>query len=159
MLNPYLLYAKLAAGAVLLALLGWLALTVNGWHKDSLRVAAVEARSAEIAKQAAQTIALVQSQLKSSQEASRGYSEELETLRSARKPAPVVRLCRPAANPVPAGSDPAARVDGGAAPAGLVREDAAGDREVGQALFNVAEEGDRCSAQVRALQGWIKATR
>jgi len=97
------------------------------------------------------------SALRASQEASRGYHEELDALRNAGRPDPVIRVCpRPSPVQVPG---PTARTDVPAAPAGELPASPGSDRDIGPALAREADRADRLAAQLRALQDWINGVR
>ncbi len=136
-----LAYIKLGIAAVVLIALGWLALIVNGWRQDSLRVEEVETEL---------------STLKAAQEASNAASEqyqrELKEIRSRPVTTGPVRLCnkRPA---VPAaGSGPSATVP----PAGVLQGADGSDYQEGPDiaadLLRLADEADEVAARGRATQ-------
>ena len=111
-----------------------------------------EAAGRAIAEEARYQRDIAISALRASQEASEGYANELEDLRSAGKPDPVVRLCpKPKPLSLPG---PTARTDGAAPGSGDVQEEPG--RDIGPALAREAERADRLAAQLRALQDWIR---
>lgn len=149
---PWRLIGYGIAVAALLAL-GW---RVNQWREGFHARAAAEARSEQIAKDAATTLATVTAQLRASYEASEGYQNELSTLRAARTPSRPVRVCRdvpaaPSNRPTPGGPD-AATPGAGALP----QEPG---QDIGPDLYGQADEADELAARLRALQEWVRATR
>jgi hypothetical protein len=84
-----LLYIKMGIAVLVLGICAAFAYKVHGWRQDALQLGAV--RQEMVALKAAQA---------ASQKASEGLQDELQNLRNTRKPAPAVRLCKPA-KPVP----------------------------------------------------------
>ncbi len=137
-----LAYIKLGLAAVVLIALGWLALIVNGWRQDSLRVEEVETELSTL--KAAQ---------EASQKASEGYQNELEAIRNRPVPASPVRLCKPARVP-PAGGRPSPTVPPADVVSGTDGTDpeVRGGPDIGPALRSLAKRADEVSAQGRATQ-------
>jgi hypothetical protein len=139
MINPYLLYLKLGIAVLVLGICAALAYKVHGWHRDALQLGAVRAEMADL--KAAQ---------EASHKASEGLQNELETLRTARKPSPVVRMCKPA-KPVPqAGTGR----DGSTPGAGELPQEVGPD--IGPDLYGLADEADELAARLRACQALLK---
>jgi hypothetical protein len=90
------------------------------------------------------------------------YIEELTLLRADinTRPVPVVRVCQPPVDRVvPAGESVTAVAGGGAAaagplPAGAV-EDSGRSRDIGPALFRLADDADELSARTRAALAYL----
>ena len=78
------------------------------------------------------------------------YAEQLDEI-NRRQPAPPVRLCRPARQGGVPGAAPARPVDG-AAPGGVVPVETSGD--IGQRLFDLADDADREALKLKWLQDW-----
>ena len=133
------------AGLVVISLLLW-----AGYNNIYNRGAA-EGRA--VAEEALRERDVALTSLRASQAASEGYANELEDLRSAARPDPVIRLC-PTNRPVPV-SRPAAGTDGPAPSSGDVQGEPGQD--IGPALAREADRADRLAAQLRALQEWIRA--
>lgn len=94
--------------------------------------------------------------------AERGYTDELEALRADihARPVPVVRVCPPAAvAAVPASEGAAAVAGSGAASAGVLPpgtvEDLGSGRDIGPALFALADYADELSARTRAALTYL----
>lgn len=144
-----MMYAKLIAGGLVLAALVALGLIVNDWREKAALVPVLEQRI----DQANAQIELERKQRDDAQAASKGYQDELATLRTARAVAPAraVRLCGPASVPasptVPAGQP---GPDGAAAGAGELPQVAG--RDIGPGLFELADRADDIVAQCRGLQ-------
>ena len=81
------------------------------------------------------------------------YAKQVAEI-AARPPAPVVRLCRPRSPGGVPSAQPAGAADA-AAPGGVVPVEASGD--IGQRLFDLADDLDREVARLRALQDWNRA--
>lgn len=145
----YLKLGGLIAGAlVLLALV----LIINGWRKDAAQVPLLEERIEQVNQQIAQE----RKQVKDAQAASRGFQDELRTLREARAAAPArtVRLCTlSAAAPGPAVPVAQPGPDGATASAGGNAQGAGPD--IGARLYAIADRCDDLSAQVRGLQDFV----
>ena len=121
------------------------------WKGKSAGEARGEAVAAAALRERDQAI----TSLRASQQASEGYSRELEDLRNRPRPDPVIRVCPKPTVPVP-GAAP--RIDGPAAPAGDVSGQPGPDsRDIGPDLAREADRADRLAAQLRALQAWIEA--
>lgn len=144
------------AVVALFALMGW---RVSAW-RQAYR-ALPEARAALAAEQACGEGSKCYARLSELQAAQRAVSEtvvavyerELADLRS-RPPAPAVRLCRPRGTGGVPGARPAGPADG-AAPGGDVPVETSGD--IGQRLFNLADQADREALKLRYLQEWNRA--
>ena len=132
-------YIKSGIAAVVLVLIGYIGVIVHKWHQDSLRVKAVETELQSL--KAAQ---------EASQKASQGLQDELTKLRAARKPSPVVRMCKPADKLPKAGAG-----RDGATPGAGEFPQAAG-RDIGPDLYGLADEADELAARLRACQALLK---
>lgn len=148
-----MIYLKLIVGGLVLAALVALGLIVNDWREKAAMVPVLEQRI----DQANAQIELERKQRDDAQAASKGYQDELATLRAARAAAPAraVRLCnvpaRTAAAEVSApepGSDGGTTAPGGDAPA-------AGP-DIGPGLYAIADRCDDLSAQVRGLHDFVR---
>jgi hypothetical protein len=138
MINPFG-YLRIAAIVAVVAALSFAAYKVNSWRQDALELGAVRQEMVELkAAQAA------------SQEASQGLQDELQNLRNTRKPAPVVRMCKPA-KPVP---EAGAGRDGSTPGAGELPQEAG--RDIGGDLYGLADEADELAARLRACQELLK---
>lgn len=159
-LNPYLSAIKVGALAVLIGLIAFCGYRVEKWHTDSLRVASVEAEAKRTTEQASQALQIQAKQLRASYEASEGYQREIETLHSTSVVIPAVRVCVPTPR-LPPASPASSRPDATPPASGVVPAETSGDPgvNIGPDLAELADRGDRCSAQLRALQGWVRATR
>lgn len=154
------LYAYIIAGIGALVIgftLGW---QVNGWRWEARSNAAAEAaRAAE--RQAQQSVIdSLKNDIRASQESSNAYQAELNRLRNAPVHIPPVRVCKPTRNPahdLPAARPPAGRPDATTEAGRVVPGDPPDDtdRDIGPELAALADEGDRCSAQLRALIDWV----
>jgi hypothetical protein len=82
-----------------------------------------------------------------------GYARQLEEIRN-RPAAPAVRLCRPARGGAVRVPDPAGPADG-TAPGGDIPFEASGD--IGQRLFDLADDADREALKLKWLQQWNAA--
>lgn len=147
-----LAYWRIGLAALVLLVLGWVGFVVNGWHKDSLALSAAEARTEQIQREAAQTIATLKAAQEAAQKASQGLQDELQKLRHARKPAPVVRLCKPA--PVPSPGEGRGGRDG--AGPGTGELPATPGRDIGGDLYGLADDADEVAARLRACQALLK---
>lgn len=98
--------------------------------------------------------------LRASQAASEEYASELEAIRNRPVSRRVVRLCSAADVPVPGTSegDPGGAGGAGGVPAPDGSDPRPGP-DIGPDLMKLAQDADQCSAQLRALQGWIKGVR
>jgi hypothetical protein len=138
MISP-LLYIKLGIAVLVLGIAAGVVYKVNSWRQDALELGAVRQEMVELkAAQAA------------SQEASQGLQDELQNLRNTRKPAPVVRMCKPA-KPVP---EAGAGRDGSTPGAGELPQEAG--RDIGGDLYGLADEADELAARLRACQDLLK---
>ena len=148
--NPW--RAGIAVAAIVAVLL--IGMTVARWHQAAGQL--TELRHQLQAEQSARA-----REIQVAAQASKEYQDELETLRLDRRPAPVVRLCRPAM-PADAVAVPAARSDETGTPARMGLSGATGgDRagpDVGPDLDAIAARCDALTAQLRALQGWVGAS-
>ena len=143
-----LAYWRIAAGAAVVALILWAGWLVMSWRDDSHHLAAVTAQLAAERASHAREIALAA-------KASKDYHDELDSIRTARQPVPVVRLCR-AAPAVPA-STPGRTDDSPAASGVGLSGSQGGDQpgpDIGSDLDQIAARCDAVTAQLRALQGW-----
>ena len=83
-----------------------------------------------------------------------GYANQLAEINARPVPSGPVRLCRPARQSgVPGAGTPAAA--DGAAASGVVPLEASGD--IGQRLFDLADDADRQALKLKWLQEWNKA--
>lgn len=137
---------------VVVALMGFV---VSGWREDAKGRAAAEARTAEIARQAASAMDELAKRHREALAASQGLQDEISKLRlqrDAAPPAPVLRVCRPARVPAPGAEGRApAGPDGAAAPAGQLSEETRFDTRT---LYDEADRADELAARLRALQEW-----
>ena len=129
----------------------WTVNTIVQWREDSQELPLVKAKAAEELLLARQQLELVEAQFDVAYTASEGYQRELEKLRNApRQPAPVIRVCKPAARPVASGAGTAnTGPDAAATAAGVVQGTTEFDTGP---LYDLADQCDRLSAQLRALQ-------
>jgi hypothetical protein len=133
-----LAYIKLGIAAAVLIALGWFAVIVHGWRSDSQALGSVRQEMADL--RAAQ---------EASQAASKGLQDELQTLRAARKPAPVIRVCRDPDKLPQAGTgrdDPAPGAGELPPETGL---------DTGP-IYDLADEADELAARLRACQALLK---
>jgi hypothetical protein len=138
MLNP-IETIKLIAAALVTAALIACGVIVHGWHRDAQALEGVRTE-----------LAAVKAQQEASQKASEGYQRELQDLRTARKPSPVVRVCR---EPVPAAGSGGGR-DGATPGSGELPQTAGPD--IGPDLYGLADEADELAARLRACQALLK---
>ena len=147
-----------AIGAVALVLaVAWLGFVVSGWREDAKGRAAAEARTAEIARQAANAMDELAKRHREALRASQGLQDELSQLRSQRDaapPAPVLRVCRraPVSAPGTEGRAPAGP-DGAGAASGALQEETRFDT---RALYDEADRADELAARLRSLQKWAE---
>jgi hypothetical protein len=134
-----LLYIKMGIAVLVLGICAAFAYKVHGWRQDALQLGAV--RQEMVALKAAQA---------ASQKASEGLQDELQNLRNTRKPAPAVRLCKPAKPLPPTG----AGRDGTAPGAGELPQEAGPD--IGADLYGLADEADELAARLRACQALLQ---
>ena len=137
-LAPYLLWIKVGIAAVVALLVVWGGLTVRGWHRDSLALEGVRQEMADL-----------RASQEASQAASKGLQDELQTLRAARKPSPVIRVCRDPDNLPKAGTGR----DGPAAGAGELPAETGLDTGP---IYDLADEADELAARLRACQSLLK---
>jgi hypothetical protein len=139
MITGPIFWLKCGAILAVFAVLSFAAYKVNSWRQDALQLGAVRQEMVELkAAQAA------------SQKASQGLQDELQNLRNTRKPAPPVRLCKPA-KPVP---EAGTGRDGSAPGAGELPQEAG--RDIGGDLYGLADEADELAARLRACQDLLK---
>lgn len=135
-------YGLYAVVGVVLLVLGW---RVAEWRQGYV---SAKARIEAVERESNARLEDIQGQLKASQEASQGYHDELEKLRSA-PPAPVVRLCPkprlPAVPKTTPGTDETRPETGELS------------RDIGPDLVREAQRADELAAQLRALQGWLNS--
>lgn len=126
---------------------------VGGWfYVGHLQDEAREAKA--LRSQYAALIAITRERERNNAENQRGYLAELERLRAGRAGgARVVRVCNDAAAGAASGR-PAGESDGAAAAAGGVPPQARPD--LGPSLYAEADRADELSAQLRALQDWVR---
>ena len=153
MIGPRIIAYWVSAAVVFAALL---------WAVHTLR----EQGRAEIRAELEPRLAAAESALdherasrKRAEEASNAYQREIADLRIAPVDVPVVRLCR-YAGPVPAAGNPAREPDAAAAgtgsDAGATSGDPAPGPDIGPDLMRFALRCDEISAQLRALQSWLR---
>lgn len=129
-----LAYIRLAAFALLAGFLAFFAYKVHSWRQDSLALSGVRQEMSDLI--AAQ---------EASHKASQDLSDELQKLRTARKPAPVIRMCKPAKQVPNSG----AGSDGPPPGAGELPQASGFDT---QPLYDLADEADELAARLRACQ-------
>ena len=152
---PWKLVGAGLAAFVLFVLL----IRINVWHDAHKALpgvqAALEAEQAcaDGSQCKARQIALQEVADRERERIESDYLRDLEALR-ARPPAPSVRVCRPAgAGHVPS-AGPARPADG-TAPGGELPVEVSDD--IGQRLFDLADEADREALKLRHLQQWNQA--
>jgi hypothetical protein len=138
MLNPYIVYIRLAVFAVLLGFLAFFAYKVHSWRSDALQLGAVR-----------QEMESLKASQEASHAASRNLQDELTKLRTARKPAPVIRVCKPAKQVPGAG----AGRNGATTGAGELPQEAGLDTGP---IYQLADEADELAARLRACQALLK---
>ena len=135
--------------AAVLAVMSWVGITVGGWRTEAAKVPGLKQ---DIANRDA-TITEIQRQITVTTEASNGYQAELERLRNVpASPIGPIRLCKPATASrvqVPASKPGPDEAPGGGGPVPSADGESP---DIGPALFALADDADRCSAQVRGLQ-------
>jgi hypothetical protein len=142
------LYAYIAAALLLAGFIGYVAYLKHRADK-------VEGLEQTIAFEQAAKLALQQAyehERKINDEASNAYQAELRRIRDTPSVG-VVRLCRSPTGYVPAPDPAAARPND--APAGRVEVEAGDD--IGPALDRYGSDCEAVSAQLRGLQGWVRA--
>lgn len=159
-LAPYAIYARLVGWALAILAVVALGLTVNHWRVRAHETDAAEARADAAEANARATLAKMLANEKAAQAASQEFQREIDSL--SHRPPPVVRVCR-TAPAVPARGQPARRPDAASEAPGLVQGGTGPDtgisRDIGPDLAALMDDADRCSAQLRGLEAWIKATR
>lgn len=124
------------------------------WHLKAKadRVDAAEERAETLERSLATLQAAHAHERKIAKDASDAYQAELARIRSAPSIGPV-RLCRSPTGYVPAPAATLARPDGSAP--GRVEVEAGED--IGPALDRYGSDCEAVAAQLRGLQGWVKA--
>ena len=159
LLEPYLAWIRLGAVIVAAFVIAFAVVRVQKWRDDSHALAAAQARTEQVEREAAQAIATLQAQHRAAYAASKGYQNELEDLRNRPAGARVVRVLVPAAAPVrapgstPRGPDAAGQV------AGVVLDPVGetASRDISPDLGALMLSADACSAQLRGLQAWVRS--
>lgn len=149
----------IGAGALVAAfmLAGW---RVNTWHASykalpGVRAALKAEESCGPDSRCAQRHrALEERQAKVSQEVIDGYEKALADLRNRPVPDVPVRLCRPRGQGNVRGPN-ATRAADGSAPGGELSVEISAD--IGQRLFDLADEADREALKLKYLQDWNRA--
>ena len=145
-------WIKLAGIGLVAAGLLWLGLIVKGWKEDAALVPVLNERIAQVNA----TIDEERRLKREADEASKGYQNELEALKTVRANTPtrVVRLCVLSGPPGEAGGAAAEPgPDGAASGTGVLSERAGSD--IGGRLYGLADRADELAAQVRGLQDYI----
>lgn len=143
-------------GVVAVMALGW---RVSAWREAYKALPAAqealldEQECNEGSKCAARVIAFQARQDAFNREVADAYARQIDEI-AARPPAPVVRLCRPRGSGGVPSAQPAGAADA-AAPGGVVPIEASGD--IGQRLFDLADDADREAVKLRSLQQWNQA--
>lgn len=128
------------------------ALVGGWWYVGHLQDRAEAATRLEVAYSA--LVAVTRERERNAAETQTRYQAELDGLRAGRAAgARPIRVCD-APRPVPATGAAAGQSDGAAAPAGDVPAEPG--RDLGPALYAEADRADELSAQIRALQDWIR---
>ncbi len=153
---PWRLIGAVGLVAVV-ALMGW---RVTRWHDayaalPGLRDALAREEACEEGSQCADRVAALTARHAAiAQEVAADYERELADIAARPVPVQPVRLCRPrGAGGVPNGTAPGT-VDGASAGRELQIE-TSGD--IGQRLFNLADQADREALKLRYLQEWNRA--
>lgn len=153
---PWRLIGAVGLVAVV-ALMGW---RVTRWHDayaalPGLRDALAREEACEEGSQCADRVAALTARHDAiAQEVAADYERELADIAARPVPVQPVRLCRPrGAGGVPNGTAPGT-VDGASAGRELQIE-TSGD--IGQRLFNLADQADREALKLRYLQEWNRA--
>lgn len=153
---PWRLIGAVGLVAVV-ALMGW---RVTRWHDayaalPGLRDALAREEACEEGSQCADRVAALTARHDAiAQEVAADYERELADIAARPVPVQPVRLCRPrGAGGVPNGTAPGS-VDGASAGRELQIE-TSGD--IGQRLFNLADQADREALKLRYLQEWNRA--
>lgn len=139
-----------------LRLLGYALLAaalVGGWfYVGRLQDRAEAANRLEV--QYAALVAVTRERERNAAETQARYQTELEGLRAGRAAgARVIRMCD-APRSVPAAGGTTGQPDGAPASAGSVPQEPG--RDIGPALYREADRADELSAQLRALQDWVR---
>ena len=113
---------RLAGYALVAGLLVWAGVTVANWHSDSRQLQATRQQLAAERASHAREIALAA-------KASKDYHDELDSIRAARQPVPVVRLC--VATPARTAPVTPGRTDDSATPSGMGLSGATGGDQPG----------------------------
>lgn len=135
----------IAAGVLAVGLLAGGVYLHHKWY--SAGAAAGEARALAAERERDSAV----KNLLDSQRTSKEYSEEINRLRTAKRPDPVVRVCpapRVVQVPVPATGTDGAPAEGGSVPEPV-------GRDIGPDLARLTEQADELSARLRALQAWV----
>lgn len=143
-------YLKLGLIAAAVALIGYLM-----WREHTLTRKVAEKHAAliierEKVEQRDQQIKQLHAEAEKQRKASDDYQTELERLQAARADVPtrIVRLCRTAPSvPEAASGPPEAGTEGLPVEAGP---------DIGERLYALADEADRCAAQRDALIRWFE---
>lgn len=141
---------------------GW---KVASWHYQAREARAVKAAAAADRANLLDIIEIQKGQIRAATEVSDGYQAELTRLGNGGVLTPVVRVrdCPriPSSGPSATGATPsgpdAAGQAGGLVPPADAR-DSGLSRDIGPDLMALVAEADKCSAQLRALQSWVKRT-
>ena len=143
-------------GVVAVMALGW---RVSAWHEAYKALPAAqealldEQECNEGSKCAERVLAFQARQDAFNREVAIRYAEQLDEI-NRRQPAPPVRLCRPARQGGVSGAAPARPADG-TAPGGVGPVETSGD--IGQRLFDLADDADREALKLKWLQDWNRA--
>jgi hypothetical protein len=156
-LQPYAATIKLVAAGLLAGALIWAGVTVAEWRQGYHQKEAAEAAAARVARESAAAMAILAEQHRVALATSQGFQNERDELRKAADaagPAPVLRVCRPAS--VSAADATGRTIPGPDAvtPGAGGREEAV-DLDTGP-IFAIADRCDAVSAQLRALQAWVR---
>lgn len=159
LLEPYLVWIRLGAVIVASLVIAFAVVRIQHWRADSHALAAAQARTAQVEREAAQAIATAKSQQMAAYKASEGFQREIETLRSRPVGTRVVRVLVPAATTVPATGPTARRPDAAGKGSGVVLDPVGetASRDISADLGALMLEADSCSAQLRGLQAWVRS--
>ena len=144
------------AAAIAILLLGW---RIKSWHDAYEALPAAqealldEQECNEGSRCAERVLAFQARQDAFNREVADAYAKQLDDI-NRRQPAPPVRLCRPARQGGVPGAAPARPADG-TAPGGVVPVETSGD--IGQRLFDLADDADREALKLKWLQDWNRA--
>ena len=141
MLNPYLVYIRLAVFAILLGFLAFFAYKVHSWRSDALQLGAVR-----------QEMESLKASQEASHKASEGYQRELEEIRNRPVTTGPVRLCvpKPRVSSVKPGPSPAVPATG--VLQGADGSDYQEGPDIAADLLRLADEADEVAAKGRATQ-------